>query len=65
MLNVWFGADLQIEKHWSEVTSGMTHMTQTWFERWLYLKEMVCMAGAFLITVITFCITVVPCPVLG
>lgn len=38
MQSVWFFLDFQIEKTWSEVTSKVTALTQTWSGRALSLR---------------------------
>lgn len=62
LLGVWFGSDLQLEKNWSEATSKVASLVQTWSGRCLSLKGRVDVVNVFITSVITYRLTVLTCP---
>lgn len=59
ILGVWLGPDLQVEKN---LSSKVAIVIRTWTWRWLSLKRRMEPPNLFIVSIITYPLTVVLCP---
>ena len=62
LLGVWFGADFQLEKHWSLVLEKVVVATELWLHRGLSLKGRAELCGSHNYLLVVYRLSVLPSP---